>query len=143
MEALVHTVATAFADVPRPEHFTNYEHCGECSEYDALFRSRTVETLSPEDMGPSGLWDPVCLLSEQGFFYYLPALARFACGRGERYCLNNLLGALTPDRIAAMSLLQRETTRRFLSELGSFLADEADFSGDREDLAACIQRLAV
>ena len=143
MKSLLKAVVVAFAETPRPDHFTNYEHCGECAEYDLLFRSRTVENLKPEDMGRSGLWDPVGFLSAQGFLYYLPALARFGCGRGERYCLGDLLFALNLERIAAMSPSQRETTQRFISELGSHLADEPDSRFDRKDLAACLARLAV
>ena len=143
MESRLNAVVMAFADTPRPEHFTNYEHCDECAEYDVLFGSRTVETLTPDDMGRSGLWDPVCFLSEQGFFYYLPVLARFACEQGGRYCLDNLLFHLNADRIAAMSRAQREAVRQFIAELGEQLGDQIEANLDREDLTACLSRLAV
>src|SRR5688572_10438111 len=65
----------AFADVERPEHFTNHEHCDECFEHDVLLRSRDIDTLSRDDVG-DGAWDPITMSSNQGFAHYIPALAR-------------------------------------------------------------------
>lgn len=68
-------IQTAFRPCPRPEHFTDYEHCEECAEHDELLRARDLETLSIQDVGNPG-WDPICFVSSPGFLYYLPALAR-------------------------------------------------------------------
>ncbi len=67
----------AFGHCPRPEHFTDFQHCCECSEHDELLRSRDRETLRIEDVGNPG-WDPLCFTSAEGLLYYLPALGRLA-----------------------------------------------------------------
>lgn len=70
-------VSEAFATSPRPEHFTDHTHCCECSEHDALLCSRGRDTLSLDDVGNPG-WDPICFVTNEGFAYYFPALARLA-----------------------------------------------------------------
>jgi hypothetical protein len=72
-------VDEAFASAARPEHFTNYQHCGECYEHDELLRQRDRSTLAIEDVG-SQAWNPITMATPQGFAYYLPALARLALG---------------------------------------------------------------
>lgn len=70
-------VEKAFANVPRPDRFTDNTHCDECAEHDELLRQRTRATLNLQDVGNPG-WDPICFVSPEGFAYYLPALARLA-----------------------------------------------------------------
>ncbi|AYF87014.1 hypothetical protein SA496_10100 [Pseudomonas sp. JS3066] len=70
-------IDTAFGDCRRPEHFTNFQHCCECAEHDALLCSRDRETLQHADVGNAG-WDPICFCSPEGIAYYFPTLARFA-----------------------------------------------------------------
>jgi hypothetical protein len=65
----------AFQNCPRPEHFTDFEHCDECAEHDRTLLSRTPDTLQIEDVGNPG-WEPICFTSPAGFAYYLPGLAR-------------------------------------------------------------------
>jgi hypothetical protein len=67
----------AFKACPRPEHFTNFNHCEECAEHDETLRSRTPETLTVDDVGNPG-WDPICFISPDGFAYFLPGLARLS-----------------------------------------------------------------
>jgi hypothetical protein len=73
--AVLELVRKAFSNCPKPEHFTNYEHCDECQDHDDVLRSRDIETLAIKDVGNSG-WDPLCYTSPQGFAYFFPALAR-------------------------------------------------------------------
>ena len=73
--AVLELVRRAFSDCPKPEHFTNYEHCDECQEHDDVLRSRDVESLAIEDVG-NGCWDPLCYTPAEGLAYYFPALAR-------------------------------------------------------------------
>ena len=68
-------VRRAFGRYPRPEHFTNFEHCDECAEHDRTLLARTPDTLIIEDVGNPG-WEPICFTSPAGFAYYLPGLAR-------------------------------------------------------------------
>jgi hypothetical protein len=74
---VIAAVRDAFASCPRPEHFTNYEHCCECEEHDAELLSANIDTLSLDVVGNAG-WDPICFVTPEGFAYYLPALARLA-----------------------------------------------------------------
>lgn len=76
-EQVLRHIDQAFAEVARPEHFTNYTHCSECEDHDKILRSRTRQTLRREDLGNAG-WDPMTFSSEQGIAYLFPALARFA-----------------------------------------------------------------
>jgi hypothetical protein len=81
-------VRAAFADFERPEHFTDYKHCEECAEHDALLRSRGPGTPRAVDVGNPGR-DPLCYVSPAGFGYLLPGLARQALSepgpQEERY----------------------------------------------------------
>lgn len=70
-------VDRAFGSLPKPDHFTEYTHCGECAEHDELLRSRTRETLSIQDVGNPG-WEPICFSSPEGKAFYMPSLARLA-----------------------------------------------------------------
>lgn len=74
---VVARIDEAFGSVERPEHFTNFTHCCECAEHDALLCARDRDTLRIEDVGNPG-WDPICFASPQGIAYYFPALARLA-----------------------------------------------------------------
>ena len=76
-QEVLRLVEAAFADVPRPEHFTNFTHCEECAEHDELLRSRDCSNLNVSDVGNPG-WDPLCFSSGQGIAYFMPALARLA-----------------------------------------------------------------
>jgi hypothetical protein len=70
-------VDRAFGASPRPEHFTNFNHCDECAEHDELLRSRDRDTLTVDDVGNAG-WDPLSFTSSAGFAYYMPKLVRLA-----------------------------------------------------------------
>jgi hypothetical protein len=74
---VLEAVHAAFGSIERPEHFTDYEHCCECAEHDALLLARDRETLTIEDVGSQG-WNPITMATPEGFAYYLPALARLA-----------------------------------------------------------------
>jgi hypothetical protein len=78
-EVLAH-IGEACADIARPAHFADHTHCCECAEHDALLLARDLATLKLEDVGNGG-WDPICFVSDPGFFYYLPALARLCLDR--------------------------------------------------------------
>lgn len=94
---ILNLVRLAFADCPRPEHFTNYRHCDECYEHDELLRSRDLDSLRIEDVGNPG-WDPICFITTEGFGYYFPALARLALETSfEDWYVPQLLFHLTHD----------------------------------------------
>jgi hypothetical protein len=68
-------VRAAFAGIERPEHFTNYTHCGECFEHDETLRTADIDRLD-RDVLTDGGWDPITMATPLAFAYYLPALAR-------------------------------------------------------------------
>jgi hypothetical protein len=139
---LLEQVRQAFADVPRPEHFTNYRHCCECFDHDETLRGATRETIGLAELG-SPAWDPICFISVEGFHYYLPALARLALGRGQEYYLDQFLTHLRwpPERIGEMTAEQRTAVRRLLEYLFETRLDELPDDTDREWLVNVITAL--
>ena len=85
----------AFGDLPRPRHFTNYQHCEECAVHDETLRSHDPRTISYEELGNPG-WDPICFALPQAFLYYFPALVRLALdGRDRESYLDQFLFHVT------------------------------------------------
>lgn len=118
---ILKVIEAAFAGQGRPEHFTNYRHCEECAEHDEVLRSRTQESLTVADVGNPG-WDPICFVTDEGFRYSFPALARLALqepteahGWYFEQLLFHLNDANTPQkRRPACSAQQREVVASFL-----------------------------
>ncbi len=78
-------VVQAFGRVRRPQHFTDFTHCNECRDHDALLRSRDRETLAIGDVDNLG-WNPINFLTPDGFLYYFPALAKLGLSpQGEGF----------------------------------------------------------
>ena len=132
---ILERVERAFAECPRPEHFTNYQHCCECAEHNETLRAKDVATLSMEDVGyPS--WDPVCFLTAEGFLYYFPALARLALEEpgklgwyGDQFLFHLLSDGRRNRRIMACSAEQRRSVVELLTyivETRAVLADQYD-----------------
>jgi hypothetical protein len=59
----------------KPVHFTNYQHCCECSEHDETLTSFDRDSIGLQQLG-NPCWDPLCFTSAEGLKYYLPALVR-------------------------------------------------------------------
>ena len=76
-DALINEATKVFAEVPRPEHFTDYEHCCECAEHDQTLLNATIDTIGLDELGNPG-WDPVCFASAEGKQYYFPAFVRLS-----------------------------------------------------------------
>jgi hypothetical protein len=76
-------IQQAFAGCNRPAHFTNFTHCEECAEQDALLLSRDAATLRIEDVSNPGC-NPIGFASPEGFAYFLPALARFVLSEPDQ-----------------------------------------------------------
>jgi hypothetical protein len=120
-EQIVGLVTKAFEDQARPEHFTDYRHCCECAEHDALLASRDLESLRLDDVNNGG-WDPMCFATADGFRYYLPALVRLALESAKlerEWYLPQLLFHLIGDgprnrRVEACSQPQKRAIAAFL-----------------------------
>jgi len=112
----------AFSACPRPEHFTDLDHCTECAEHDETLRSRTPETLTVEDVGNPG-WDPICFISPEGFAYFLPGLARLAFEDspigwyGTQFFWHLISNGPNNERFVHCSQEQRDAVAEFLAYL--------------------------
>jgi hypothetical protein len=111
----------AFGSVARPAQFTNRDHCCECAEHDAVLQSRDHDSLRIEDVGKPG-WDPICFVTDEGFGYWFPALARLALAEvtaDHGWYFEQLLFHLTYEgaanrRCLAATPEQREAVAQFI-----------------------------
>lgn len=132
-----------FGNVPRPDHFTNHEHCCECAEHDATLRNETPDTLAYEKLQPG--WDPFCFVTPAGFQYYFPALVRLALeGSGHEYFIDRLLFHLEYDgdnnaRYLQFSPQQRDYVVRLLHHLVDTRAGEIEANCDSDALFRVIE----
>lgn len=109
---------------PRPDHFTNYNHCDECWEHDETLRQSDVDSIGMEQLGNPG-WDPICFCSVAGKKYYMPALIRLALTTLEKECyLDQLLFHLAWDDVKnALFVECNPEQRRFIAEFCSYLLE--------------------
>ena len=132
-------VDLAFGPLPKPEHFTNFDHCQECAEHDELLRSRTRETLTLQDVGNPG-WDPMCFSSPEGLAFYLPSLARFAFDEphydydwyGHQLIFHLYSGGLDNGFYAYCNSMQREAVAALIGAMieSNFAVIESSSSED-------------
>ena len=116
----------------KPETFGNPDHCAECAEHDRTLRAHDVETISLAELGNPG-WDPICyLLDIDQFRYYLPALARLSCGRGDDYYLSQFLFHLNEDRLQALAAEERQLLADFLEALIEQMPEEIERNLDAD-----------
>lgn len=136
--AVVQEAEAAFASVPKPEHFTNYLHCGECLEHDETLRRNSRENISRSEFGRPG-WSPIGFCSAHGLMYYFPALAR-CCFRpnlfGDEDLREMVTHAIGPKgRGAEMLALADSRQRRAIAGLALWLnASEVSGSDALVDL---------
>lgn len=138
---LIATVEEAYADVPRPEHFTNHQHCEECAEHDQTLLSCDRGTLSLEHVGNPG-WDPLCFCTPQGKAYYMPSLVKLALAKKADSCApywQQLLFHLEGDGsgnslISYCSLPQRQAVAAFLRHLVDTRAAEVELHNSTDEL---------
>ncbi len=111
-------------NVPKPAHFTNYQHCCECAEHDETLLAFDIDSIGPQQLGhPS--WDPLCFTSAEGFIYYMPALVRLTLetiDNPQEMYLEQLLFHLIQDGrdnrlVRACSTGQRKFIADFLEYL--------------------------
>lgn len=116
--------AKTLFELPKPEHFTEYQHCCECVEHDATLLAWDRDSIGVVQLGNPG-WDPLCFSSVEGFLYYLPALVRLTLDTidnpSETY-LDQFLFHLIhngPDNrfVSACSREQRDFIAAFLAYL--------------------------
>jgi hypothetical protein len=81
MTDVLAAIRRTFADVPRPEQFTDDRHSPDRAEHKETLRSHTLDTISLEQVGNAG-WAPICFVTVEGFKYFMPGLARLVLARG-------------------------------------------------------------
>lgn len=134
-------IEAAFAAGTRPEHFTDWRHCCECAEHDAVLAAHTPDTIGLAELGNAG-WDPICFAIPDAYLYYLPGLARLALGRAPDYYLDQFLFHLNADRIEKLAANQREALREFLEHIAASRVDDADVAFDLAELGLVLARLS-
>ena len=134
MDSLIR-VNEAFSQAAKPERFLeNPDHCSECEEHEQTLADHTVDSISLAELGNPG-WDPICFLQNiDGFRYYLPAMARLACGVGDEYYLDQLLFHLNSERIQQLNHTERSALAHFLEALTQTMPDEIDANLDADPL---------
>lgn len=135
-------VEEAFRDAARPEHFTDYTHCEECAEHDATLCRHSRESIGMNELGNPG-WDPACFLTDEGFRYYMPALARLALGTGRDYYLDQFLFHVSRSRrLRTLTSRQKTAILSFLLYLRETHQVEIERNLDGDRLNAFVQVLA-
>jgi hypothetical protein len=122
MTDVLAAIRRAFADVPRPERFTDCRHSSDRDEHEETLRAHTPDTISLEQVGNAG-WDPICFVTIEGFKYFMPGLARLALGRGY---IAEFLFQLNDDRIAGFTNDQRLATLDLLEFIRDEVPDEVE-----------------
>ena len=111
-------------NLPKPEHFGNYQHCCECAEHDQTLSSSDVDSIGLPQLGNPG-WDPLCFSSTEGLMYYLPALIRLTLDtmtNPRQIYLDQMLFHLIQDGmdnrlVSACTSEQRKFVADFLESL--------------------------
>jgi hypothetical protein len=137
---ILELVSQAFADSPRPEHFTEYWHCSECEEHDELLRSRNLDTLTMEDID-NPCWDPICFLTPEGYRYYFPALVRLSLESAENSYWDQLIHYIPTVIDRRFSLFNHQQKQAVLHFLHHIRDAHKELIGEHEDdLEEAIQR---
>lgn len=137
----------AFAECPRPEHFTNHLHCEECEEHDGSMRSATtLDALELRHLGHAG-WSPLSFLTPEGLSHCLPRLIDLAFleiekdGTGEFY--SSLLFQLVPmegyNRFSNYSNVQRKAVLEALEFSNLHYRAKVAFYASEDDLDEAIR----
>jgi hypothetical protein len=107
-------IDAAFGHLPRPEHFTNHQHCCECFDADRFFQALTPSTFALVAEPPETL--PISFLTPDAFRYFMPGLMRMAAREGREYCLGAILFQLE-FRLDTFTAGEREAVRDMLYEV--------------------------
>lgn len=84
-DLLIKVAYEAFENFKRPDHFTDYTHCGECCEHDEVMRSKPLSEIGAEEFGSEG-WSPIPFLTDEAYGYVLPRLIEHTLTNGENSC---------------------------------------------------------
>jgi hypothetical protein len=123
-DRIIEEARKAFESIPRPEHFTNHEHCEECADHDVTLSSYDPDTLPFEVVG-NPAWDPMCFVTQQAFLYLFPGLIRLALnGEGDEDYLEQFLFHVTYDGLDSRFFYLFNTEQRTVTlEALRFIAE--------------------
>jgi hypothetical protein len=112
--------------VPKPAHFTNYQHCCECAEHDETLLAFDIDSIGLQQLGhPS--WDPLCFISAEGFIYYMPALVRLTLetidSPQEMYLEQLLFHLIQDGRDNRLVLACSKVQRKFIADFLEYLIE--------------------
>lgn len=136
--------AKALFAAPRPEHFTDYQHCEECCEHDQTLLNASIDGIGLRELGNPG-WDPLCFVTPEGLGYYFPALVRLCLESDEQSSyIGQFLFHLSYDgpqnrHVLAFSQAQRDFVGRFLEHLLESRAELIERYGEADDLFATLR----
>jgi hypothetical protein len=128
--AAVHN-AFSFA---RPNRFTVDASDDEILRAEAMFASRTPETLQSSDIGIGAGW-PEVWLTQSARDYYMPGFARLVLDN-DGFDVCDFFDILSPDRIAAFDEKQKNS----IADVLEFIRDEL-CDHDKEILNRRLKRL--
>jgi hypothetical protein len=129
---------------PKPEHFTDHQHCEECFEHDQTLLNSTIDDIGMEELGNPG-WDPMCFVEPAGFIYYFPTLVRLCLESSEeRSYIGQFLFHINYDGpqnryVLAFSEAQRRFVVRFLDHLLETRAELIALYGEEDELFTAIR----
>ncbi len=144
---IVASLYRAFAECPRPEHFTNHVHCEECEEHDDSMRSAaTLGELELRHLGHAG-WSPLSFLTPEALSHCLPRLIELAFSEidrdGSAEFYSNLLFQLVPmpayDRFGEYSVVQRKAVLEALEYSSLHYRDKIASYACEDDLDEAIR----
>ena len=146
IQTIINRNYEAFADIPRPPQFTDFEHCDECFEHNETMQKAGLRTLEATAMGTAG-WSPLSFLTEQGLSYYMPRLLELALNldknEHDESFLSHFLFHLVPtedyDRFANYSHEQCKTILESLRFALSRHRDQIVEEFIQEDIEAAIE----
>ena len=120
--------------IDKPAHFTDPTHCEECAEHDDTLKNGAIDTIGLAELGNPG-WDPLCVCSNTGKKYYMPALVRLSIESiREDFYLGQLLFHLEGDGaenslVRSCSQDQRAFIAAFIAHLIDNHADAIEING--------------
>ena len=131
-------------NTPKPEHFTDFDHCEECLDHDLTLVNSDVDSIGFDELGNPG-WDPICYVEAEGFIYYFPAFVRLCVNSNhDQSYISQFLFHLSYDGknnryTLAFSAEQRTFTLKFLNYLAEAKIDTITLYGDEEMLSSTIE----
>ena len=131
-------------NVSRPEHFTNWTHCDECSEHDETLRLATIDSIGMQELGNPG-WDPICFSSIEGKIFYMPVLIRLCIetiNKGlyfESFLFHVTGNGEGNDLVNSCSSEQRQFIRSFLEYMITEYPDVIDQANCTDDALKAIE----